>query len=95
MKDQLIIGIGMFENRFNLPESGRVVIPASFRKALKLDQGEDMVMRLIDDEIHIYSLKHALEKARAAVSKYFDDSTSLVDLLSEMRRKEADGEKGK
>ncbi|CAN5818335.1 hypothetical protein BH10BAC2_BH10BAC2_26920 [soil metagenome] len=83
----------MYENRFTLPGSGRVIIPATYRKELELDEGEDMVMRLIDGEIHIYSIKHALEKARATVSKYVDDSVSLLDELYKMRRSEVENER--
>jgi AbrB family looped-hinge helix DNA binding protein len=37
--------------RTRLNENGRLVIPASFRKALGINSGDEVVLRLEDDEV--------------------------------------------
>lgn len=81
----------MLEFRTKLTEGGRVVIPALYRKQLQLEPGEELIIRLEDDELHLMSLKHSLKKAQALVQGYAKN-TSLVTLLKEMRKKDASHE---
>ena len=39
------------EARLRVNENGRVVIPASFRKALGINAGDEVVLRIEDDEL--------------------------------------------
>ena len=39
------------ETRARINENGRVVIPASFRKALGINAGDEVVLRIEDDEL--------------------------------------------
>jgi AbrB family looped-hinge helix DNA binding protein len=39
------------ETRQRVNENGRVVIPASFRKALGINIGDEVVLRMEDDEL--------------------------------------------
>ena len=77
------------EARARINESGRVVIPASFRKALGINAGDEVVLRLEDDELRITTLKHRIAKAQRLVRKYLKPGTSLVDELLAERREEA------
>ena len=74
----------MLEFRTRLGEDGRIVIPAICRKELELKSGEELIVRLEDDELHLISLKHSLKKAQALTRKYAKNK-SLVNILKKMR----------
>jgi AbrB family looped-hinge helix DNA binding protein len=67
-------------------ENGRVVIPASFRKALGIKVGDEIVLRIEDDELRITTLQRRLERAKGLVRKHVKPGTSLVDELIAERR---------
>jgi AbrB family looped-hinge helix DNA binding protein len=77
------------EARVRVNENGRVVIPASFRKALGINAGDEVVVRLEDDELRIMTMKHRIARAQRLVRKYVRPGTSLVDELIAERREEA------
>ena len=74
------------ESRLRVNESGRVVIPASFRKALGINIGDEIVLRIEDDELRITTLKRRLQRAQTLVRKHVKPGTSLVDELIADRR---------
>lgn len=77
------------ETRLRVNENGRVVIPAAFRKALGINAGDEVVLRLEDDELRITTLKKRLERAQRLVRKYVKPGVSLADELIAERRREA------
>jgi len=80
------------EARLRINENGRVVIPAAFRKALGINAGDEVVLRMEDDELRITTLKRRLERAQRLVRKHVKPGTSLVDELIAERREEAKNE---
>jgi AbrB family looped-hinge helix DNA binding protein len=80
------------ETRVKVNENGRVVIPASFRKALGINAGDEVILSVEDDELRITTLKRRLERAQRHVRKYVKPGTSLVDELIAERRREARNE---
>jgi len=80
------------ETRQRVNENGRVVIPASFRKALGINIGDEVVLRMEDDELKITTLKRRVERAQRLVRKHVKRGTSLVDDLIAERRKAARNE---
>ncbi len=78
------------EIRLRLDKGGRVAIPASFRKALGINVGDEIVMRIEGDELRITTLKRRLQRAQSLVRKHVKPGTSLVDELIAERR-EASG----
>jgi AbrB family looped-hinge helix DNA binding protein len=70
-------------------ENGRVVIPASFRRSLGIRAGDEVVVRIEDDELRISTLKRNLERARRLVRKRVKPGKSLVDQLIAERRQAA------
>ncbi|WP_260315481.1 AbrB/MazE/SpoVT family DNA-binding domain-containing protein [Silvibacterium bohemicum] len=72
-----------------MTENGRIVIPSSFRRALGIEPGEELIMRLEEDGLRITTARHRLAKARALVRKYIPDSVSLADELIAERREAA------
>jgi AbrB family looped-hinge helix DNA binding protein len=80
------------ETRQRVNENGRVVIPASFRKALGINIGDEVVLRMEDDELRITTLKRRVERAQRLVRKHVKRDTSLVDELIDERREAARNE---
>ena len=77
------------ETRTRVNENGRVVIPAAFRKAMGIDIGDEVVLRIEDDELRISTLKRRIEQAQRLVRQHVKPGTSLVDELIAERRKAA------
>jgi AbrB family looped-hinge helix DNA binding protein len=74
------------ETRLRVNENGRMVIPASFRKALGINVGDEIVLRIEDDELRITTLKRRVERAQRLVRKHVKPGKSLVDELIAERR---------
>lgn len=83
---------GHTETRQRVNENGRIVIPASFRKALGISTGDEVVLRMEDDELRITTLKRRVERAQRLVRKHVKRGTSLVDELIAERREAARNE---
>ena len=74
------------EARTRVNENGRVVIPSSFRKALGIQVGDEVVLRLEDDELRITTQQRRIQRARRRSRQYLKPGTSLVrELLAERR----------
>lgn len=82
----------MTEFRTQLTEGGRIIIPAKCRQALHLSIGDEVIIRVIDDEAHIYSLQHAIKRAQALVKQRNKKKLKLTDILIKERRAEAKDE---
>ena len=67
-------------------ENGRVVIPASYRKALGIKAGDEVILRMEDDELRITTMKRRLERARRRIRQYVKPGVSLADELIAERR---------
>lgn len=77
------------EARLRVNENGRVVIPAVFRKALGINSGDEIVLRLEDDELRITTQKRRLQRAQRLLGKYVKPGRSLADELISERREAA------
>jgi len=80
------------ETRQRVNENGRIVIPASFRKALGINIGDEVVLRMEDDELRITTVKRRVARAQRLVRKHVKRGTSLVDELIAERREAARNE---
>ena len=80
------------ETRARVNENGRLVIPASYRKALGIDAGDEVVLRIEDDELRISTLKRRLERARRRIRRYVKPGRSLAGELIAERREAANRE---
>lgn len=80
------------ETRLRINENGRVVIPASFRKALGIGPGDEILLRLEDDELRITTMKNRIARAQRNARKYVKSGVSLVDELIAERREAAERE---
>ena len=72
--------------RIRVSENGRVVIPASFRKALGIEVGDEVVLELKHDELRIMTQQQRIQRARERARKYLPKGVSLSkELLAERR----------
>ena len=72
--------------RTRVSENGRVVIPASFRKALGIAIGDEVVLELKEDELRITTPQQRIQRARERARKYLPKGVSLSkELLAERR----------
>ncbi len=77
----------MEETTVRVNENGRVVIPAPFRRALGISAGDEVVLRVEDNELRITTMRHRIERAKRLVRRHVKPGTSLVDALIAERRK--------
>ena len=79
------------EARARINENGRVVIPASFRRALRIKAGDTVVLRLNEakDEMRITTLRKQLAETQDFLKKYVKPGSSVVDELIAERREAA------
>ena len=71
---------------------GRVVIPAAYRDALGIAEGDAVVMRLDGEELRLISDETEVLRVRELVARYVPEGVSLVDELLRERRREADSD---
>jgi AbrB family looped-hinge helix DNA binding protein len=80
------------EVRTRLNENGRLVIPASIRKALNLQPEAEVVLLVENGELRITTPQKRAERARQLFKKYVGEGVRLSEELIADRRKEAAGE---
>ena len=66
--------------------NGRIVIPARFRKALGIDVGDEVLLRMENNELRITTLKRRLARAQQLVRKHMRRGRSLSEELIAERR---------
>jgi AbrB family looped-hinge helix DNA binding protein len=74
----------MREYRAKMGENGRVVIPSSCRKKLHLVSGEDLILRVEENGLHLMTLKQSIKSAQAIVQGYVKQQC-LTQKLRELR----------
>ena len=79
----------MNESQVRVNENGRVVIPASFRRALGINSGDTVVLRIENNELRLTTLRQRVARAQHLVRKHIPRTTSLVDELIAERREAA------
>lgn len=76
-------------------KNGRIIIPATIRRQLHLNAGDNVIFRVENDEVHILTPNHALKKIQDQVKTFMSNQNepiSLVDELISLRRKETERE---
>lgn len=73
---------------------GRIVIPAQCRKALDIEAGDKLRLRIENGELRLISRRAGIKRAQSIVRRYVPEGVSLVDELIAERREEAAREGG-
>jgi AbrB family looped-hinge helix DNA binding protein len=75
------------KSRARIEGNGRIVIPAAFRSALGLKVGDEIDLRIEDNEIRISTLESRLAKSRQRLRTFVKPERLLSDdLIAERRR---------
>jgi AbrB family looped-hinge helix DNA binding protein len=77
------------EFRCRVDGSGRVLIPRPFRKALGISAGDEVLVRIRNEELQITTQRHRIEIAQGRARRYVPAGVSLVNELLRDRRREA------
>lgn len=77
------------QTRTRMGEKGRVVIPADIRKALGMDPGGTLDLRVKDGELRISTLRERIRRVQERARKIIPPGVSLSEELSAERREEA------
>lgn len=75
--------------RTRMGKGGRVVVPVKLRRALDIQPGDEIILRLGNGQIRLIPLRQAIDLAQKTVQQYVPEGTSLVDALIQERREEA------
>jgi AbrB family looped-hinge helix DNA binding protein len=78
--------------KIKLGPDGRVVIPAAFREALGLKDGDVLIASADQGELKLLTIPAAVRRAQAIVREFVPEGVSLVDELIEDRRREVERE---
>ena len=73
-------------------DAGRLLIPAEIRKALGIEPGKYVVMRVEDNELRIWTFDETIRRVQESVRRYIPEGVSLSDELIAERRREAERE---
>ena len=72
--------------------AGRVVIPAIFRAAMQVKEGDRLMARVVDGELRLITPRTAVRLAQRLVRETIPGDDSLADALIEERRREFERE---
>ena len=75
-----------------MASNGRLVIPANVRSELGMPDGGNFIVHVEDGHIRLEPIQSAVARAQAIVRRYVPEDVSLVDELTEDRRRESEGE---
>ena len=77
----------------HVSKSGRLSVPAEFRKAIGLEQGGDVVIQLDDRELRIITVRDAITRAQELSKRLLEGKpdVSVDDFIAE-RHREAERE---
>lgn len=76
------------ESKALINDGGRILIPVNIRKALNLHVGDELLLKVEEDEIHMIPLSKAVWQAQGLVRQYNKDGLKLTDVLSELRKED-------
>jgi AbrB family looped-hinge helix DNA binding protein len=78
--------------RARIDGNGRLAIPAAIRKALGINPGDEVVLRIENDELHVSTVEQALKRAQHLVRRHIPEGQSLSDELIRDRCRETERE---
>jgi len=79
----------MNEVKTKISGSGRIVIPAAYRKELDIKPGDDVVITLEEGEIRLFTSRQAIRHAQQLVRRHVPEGRNLSQELIQERSEEA------
>ncbi|HKV59641.1 MAG TPA: AbrB/MazE/SpoVT family DNA-binding domain-containing protein [Ktedonobacteraceae bacterium] len=78
----------MLHVRTKIAEDGGIVIPVEYLQVLGIQVGDEIILRLEDGVLRIFTLFQAIENVQELVRPYVPEGRSLSEELIEERRQE-------
>ena len=78
----------MCKFKSKIGQSGRVIIPGEYRRKLGLRSGDEIILHLDEEGLHLYTPAQAVARAQALARRYVPEGRSLSDELISERREE-------
>ena len=75
--------------RVKVGPGGRIVVPAVYRKAMKMKEGDQLMARVVDGELRLITPEMGIKRAQRMVRETIPPDVDLVEALIEERRWEA------
>lgn len=75
--------------RVKIGTNGRLVIPATLRREVGLEEGDTVLLEATNGELRLRPLEDVVDQAQATLRKYVKNRGSLADELVADRRTEA------
>jgi len=77
-----------------MSENGRITFPIAVRAAVGLERGGDVIIEVVDGELHVRTVAQAMNRARAIARELLagKPGASVDDFLAD-RRREAERER--
>lgn len=82
----------MLGQKVTMNESGRIVIPAIYRRKLNLKAHEELIINLYDGELRLTPLNRVVKNVQERIKKYNPNHESLTDMLTVDRREDSFGD---
>lgn len=79
----------MFAIKVKMAQGGRVMVPAEMRRALGMEIGDELLMKVENQELKIFNLQHAINEAQNIMARYNPQKKCLSDEIIKDRRDEA------
>jgi AbrB family looped-hinge helix DNA binding protein len=79
----------MIEIKIKVSEGGKIVLPAEYRQALGIAIGDEVILRLEDGEVRVFTPRLAVKRAQQRLERgYTSHRPSLADeLIAESEKK--------
>jgi len=77
------------ETTTHIGGGGRIVLPAEFRRALDVQVGDEVILRLDKDEVRVSSRAAAIRRAQEIVRRHVPAARRLSDEVVAERHEEA------
>lgn len=78
----------VIESKALINDTGRILIPVNIRKALNLNIGDELLLKVEEDEIHIIPLSKAVHQAQRLIREYNQGGVKLTNMLFELRKED-------
>ena len=76
-------------HRARMGDNGRIVLPVELRKAMDLQGGQELMLTVDEDGLHIQTFRQSIARAQAMVREFVEPGRSLAEELIAERRLEA------
>ncbi len=78
----------MIASKVKLGQGGRVLVPADMRKALGMKIGDELLIKVENQELKIFNLQHAVTEAQSLMAQYNPQKKCLSQAIIQDRRNE-------